>query len=404
MRYPTVERPLILAQQRVIRQICILTGCLAATTVGASFPAFAVLFGEVYYVLGLQDEEEIRNQTINFSILFIIVGVFTGIGTFLQMYMFGLAGVRMTTRIRKMAFGAMLRQEMGWYDEDANSVGALCARLSSDAGAVQGATGSRIGSILQAFSTLVLGIGLSMYYTWKMTLVSVVSIPLVLGAVFFEARVMAGQGMQEKKKMEAATRIAVEAISNIRTVAGLGKEDLFYNRYCVELDHVAKASRIRNRLRGVVFSCGLTAPFFGYALSLYYGGYLVAREGLSYQNVIKVSEALIFGSWMLGQALAFAPNFNTAKISAGRIFRLLDRVPEITSPPGSEGKDVNWVSLLRYYIGRVSSLRESSVYSAFQVLCSPSPLYTCVFSVGHVKRIIFARLESEHCDTKSSTC
>ncbi|KAK0086065.1 hypothetical protein PV325_003921 [Microctonus aethiopoides] len=319
-----------------------IVGCLAAATVGASFPAFAVLFGEVYYVLGLQDENEVRHETINFSILFLIVGVITGIGTFLQMYTFGLAGVRMTTRLRKMTFDAMLRQEMGWYDEDSNSVGALCARLSSDAAAVQGATGSRIGAILQALSTLVLGIGLSMYYTWKMTLVSIVSIPLVLGAVFFEARIMSGQGMQEKKKMECATRIAVEAISNIRTVASLGKERAFLERYCVELNHVAAATRTRNRLRGLVFSCGQTTPYFGYALSLYYGGYLVAKEGLNYQDVIKVSEALIFGSWMLGQALAFAPNFNTAKISAGRIFRLLDRVPEITSSPGSEGMDVDW--------------------------------------------------------------
>ncbi|KAK2584731.1 hypothetical protein KPH14_007064 [Odynerus spinipes] len=319
-----------------------LIGCLAAGTVGASFPAFAVLFGQVYYVLGLQDEDEVRNETVNFAILFIIVGVVTGVGTFLQMYMFGLAGVRMTTRIRRITFGAMLKQEMGWFDDEQNSVGALCARLSSDAGAVQGATGSRIGAILQALSTLVLGIGLSMYYTWKMTLVSVVSIPLVLGAVFFEARIMSGQGLQEKKKMECATRIAIEAISNIRTVASLSKEDAFFSRYCVELDHVARATRTRNRLRGLVFSCGQTTPYFGYALSLYYGGYLVAREGLSYQDVIKVSEALIFGSWMLGQALAFAPNFNTAKISAGRIFRLLDRVPEISSPPGSEGKDLDW--------------------------------------------------------------
>ncbi|XP_018348574.1 PREDICTED: multidrug resistance protein homolog 49-like isoform X2 [Trachymyrmex septentrionalis] len=319
-----------------------LIGCLAAATVGASFPAFAILFGDIYGVLNLPDAEEVMKETIFLSILFIVVGLITGIGTFLQMHMFGLAGVRMTTRIRKMTFSAMLKQDMGWYDEDKNSVGALCARLSSDAAAVQGATGTRIGSMLQAFSTLVIGISISMYYSWKMTLVSVVSIPLVLGAVFFEARVMGGQGMEEKKKMESATRVAVEAITNIRTVASLNKEEVFLKRYCVELDHVARAMRIRNRLRGLVYSCGQTIPMFSYAISLYYGGYLVAREDLSYEKVIKISEALIFGSWMLGQALAFAPNFNTAKISAGKIFKLLDRVPEITSPPGSEGKDLDW--------------------------------------------------------------
>ncbi|XP_018398759.1 PREDICTED: multidrug resistance protein homolog 49 [Cyphomyrmex costatus] len=319
-----------------------LIGSLAAATVGASFPAFAILFGDIYGILNLPNAEEVMNDTILMSILFIVVGLITGVGTFLQMHMFGLAGVRMTTRIRKMTFSAMLKQDMGWYDEDKNSVGALCARLSSDAAAVQGATGTRIGSMLQAFSTLVIGISISMYYSWKMTLVSVVSIPLVLAAVFFEARVIGGQGMQEKKKMESATRVAVEAITNIRTVASLNKEEVFLKRYCVELDHVAQAMRIRNKLRGLVYSCGQTIPMFGYAISLYYGGYLVAREGLSYEKVIKISEALIFGSWMLGQALAFAPNFNTAKISAGKIFKLLDRVPEITSPPGSEGKDLDW--------------------------------------------------------------
>ncbi|XP_071641827.1 multidrug resistance protein homolog 49 isoform X1 [Temnothorax longispinosus] len=319
-----------------------LTGCIAAGVVGASFPAFAIIFGDIYWVLNLPEPADVMKYTIFLSILFIVIGVITGISTFLQMYMFGLAGVRMTTRIRKTAFSAMLKQEMGWYDEDLNSVGALCARLSADAAAVQGATGTRIGSMLQAFSTLVIGIGISLYYTWKMTLVSVVSIPLVLAAVFFEARVMGGQGMQEKKKMESATRVAVEAITHIRTVASLNKEDVFFKRYCVELNRVAQATRIRNRLRGLVYSCGQTTPMFGYAISLYYGGYLVAREGLEYDKVIKVSEALIFGSWMLGQALAFAPNFQTAKISAGRIFKLLDRVPEITSPPGSEGKDLDW--------------------------------------------------------------
>ena len=52
-----------------------------------------------------------------------------------------------------------------------------------------------------------------------------------------------------------------------------------------------------------------------------------------------VSEALIFGSWMIGQALAFAPNVNSAKISAKRIFLELDRIPKILSKPKSKDED-----------------------------------------------------------------
>jgi ATP-binding cassette subfamily B (MDR/TAP) protein 1 len=54
------------------------------------------------------------------------------------MYLFGLAGVQLTARLRVAAFSAMLRQEIGWFDEEKNSVGTLCARLSGDAASVQG--------------------------------------------------------------------------------------------------------------------------------------------------------------------------------------------------------------------------------------------------------------------------
>ena len=56
----------------------------------------------------------------------------------LQAYMFALSGEILTSRLRKLTFAAMLRQEVGWFDEDKNSVGALCSRLSGDAASVQG--------------------------------------------------------------------------------------------------------------------------------------------------------------------------------------------------------------------------------------------------------------------------
>jgi ATP-binding cassette, subfamily B (MDR/TAP), member 1 len=54
------------------------------------------------------------------------------------MYAFGVAGERLTLRLRSQAFAATLRQEVAYFDSEANSVGALCARLSQDAANVQG--------------------------------------------------------------------------------------------------------------------------------------------------------------------------------------------------------------------------------------------------------------------------
>ena len=58
--------------------------------------------------------------------------------------MFTIAGEHLTLRMRRLAFEAMLSQEIGWFDEPTNGTGALCARLSADAAAIQGVSSTYI--------------------------------------------------------------------------------------------------------------------------------------------------------------------------------------------------------------------------------------------------------------------
>lgn len=265
----------------------IVTGTLASCIVGASFPAFAVLFGEMYGILSLDDPVEIQKNANFYSLLFLGLGVTTGISTFIQTYMFNFAGVKLTSRLRSMTFNAMMSQDMGWFDDARNAVGALCARLAGDCASVQGATGSRIGSIVQAGSVIFIGIGISFYYNWKMTLVASVSIPIVLISIVMEARLVETSNIKEKFAMENATKMAVEAISNIRTVASLGQEPHVLRRYMYEIDNVDEYCQKKSRFRGFVFGLGQTVPLMGYGLSLWYGGTLVAKREMPYENVIK---------------------------------------------------------------------------------------------------------------------
>ena len=103
--------------------------------------------------------------------------------------MFAIAGEYLTQRMRKLAFSAMLRQEMGWYDQPENSVGALLSRLSADTGAVQGATGSRIGAILHSVFTLLISVITSLVLEWRLGLVGCLFVPLVLIATVAQHKV-----------------------------------------------------------------------------------------------------------------------------------------------------------------------------------------------------------------------
>ncbi|CAG0893493.1 unnamed protein product [Darwinula stevensoni] len=309
----------------------ILVGVISAAAMGASMPVYAILFGDVLGTLSIAEPDEARAEGNYYAVLFLGVGVASGIAQFFMAYMFAIAGEKLTHRMRKVTFAAMMKQEMAWYDDVRHSTGALCARLSSDASSMQGATGSRMGTVTQSVTTIIMAIALSLYYSWKLGLVTMVFVPFLVICAFFEARIIHGQNILAKKSLENASKVAVEAISNIRTVAGLRREVTFHDMFMERMIKPHRQAQRRSHMRGMIFGMAQSIPFFAYAACMFYGGYLIRTEGLGYDDVFKVAEGLILGTMMVGQAMAFAPNYNQALISSARIFQLLDRVPDIDS-------------------------------------------------------------------------
>ena len=99
-----------------------------------------------------------------------------------------------------------------------------------------------------------------------------------------------GHDNVEKKALGKANKLAIEAISNIRTVASLRKENYFVEEYNKELAGPHESSRSRSHLRGIVFGFAQSMPFFAYGGCMFYGGYLVYSERLPYKVVFTVAE------------------------------------------------------------------------------------------------------------------
>ena len=65
---------------------------------------------------------------------------------------FSISGGKLTTRLRSRSFKVMLKQEMGWHDEEKNSTGALTAQLAEDARLVQGVSQSIVVYSIDSYS------------------------------------------------------------------------------------------------------------------------------------------------------------------------------------------------------------------------------------------------------------
>lgn len=101
----------------------------------------------------------------------------------------------------------MLKQEIAWFDDKRNGTGTLCAQLSNEASAVQGATGQRIGLILQSISTLILSVGIAMWYEWRLGFVALCFTPVLLLSIYFQVILMRQENMGSAKALEKSTKV-----------------------------------------------------------------------------------------------------------------------------------------------------------------------------------------------------
>ncbi|KAL0852199.1 hypothetical protein ABMA28_000423 [Loxostege sticticalis] len=316
----------------------IVIGSIAAFIQGACFPVFAWLFGYASGIFVLSDYAQIIYLADLYSGMFIVVAAVAGISMCLQSTTFTNAGLKMTSRLRHQYFAALLKQEIGFYDKESNTVGALCARLSGDTAEVQGATGLRIGLILQGTSSVVVGFIMAICYDWKLTLVGTAFLPLMVGSIWLEGIVSQKSQADERDAMETATTVATEAVVSIRTVQSLGIESLFLDKFKDALVDSCRAVAKKTRWRGLVLGLGIYVPFLSYCSATVYGTYLVAREGLDYKIVLLVNEAVMYGAYMLGQSLVYAPSFNSAKACGARILSIINRTPKVRTEDGVKDK------------------------------------------------------------------
>lgn len=121
--------------------------------------------------------------------------------------------------------------------------------------------------------------------------------------------------------------IVVESLLNIRTVASLTLEETKLFEFRKSLEAENPRPMLNNFLKGSGFGLGQFFQFYGIALMIWFGAWLLNNfpEKYSFRDFIISMFGLFFSLYGLTVALEGATDRNKAKLAADRIFSLIDR-------------------------------------------------------------------------------
>ncbi|KAF4721741.1 (ABC) transporter, partial [Perkinsus olseni] len=91
---------------------------------------------------------------------------------------------------------------------------------------------------------------------------------------------------------------------------------------------------------GLAYGTSTCMMFLAYAAGFYYGGYLIEEQGVGFQAMLQSLMAVMLGSIGVGNALAFVPDLDDAKVAAHDVLEILDTESKINAvrPTGSVEK------------------------------------------------------------------
>ncbi|KAL3834874.1 hypothetical protein ACJIZ3_009610 [Penstemon smallii] len=308
----------------------LLFGSLAAGAHGVIFPMFGLLLSTAIRIF-FEPPHELRKDSRFWALMFFVLGLSTVLILPLQNSFFGIAGGKLIQRIRSLTFRKVVHQEISWFDDPANSSGAIGARLSTDASTVKSLVGDALGLIVQNMSTVIVGLVIAFTANWIMAIIMLAVLPLIGLQGFLQMRFYKGFSADAKAMYEEASQVANDAVSSIRTVSSFSAEDKVMKMYENKCEGPLKQGVRLGVVSGASFGVGSLALYCSQAFCFYIGALLIKHDKATFGEVFKVFFALTMSAIGVSQATSTAPDLNKVKDSTASIFKILDSKPKIDS-------------------------------------------------------------------------
>jgi len=214
-----------------------------------------------------------------------------------------------------------------------SKTGDLMARAINDINAVRMATGMGIIALTDGFVLGVATIGFMLYINPLLTAIALIPAPLLIYATRILARRMSTGYERVQSTFADLTEEAREAFAGIRVVKSYGKESWEYDKIKEEGENYLSENMQLAKTMAFFFPAMGIFANLGLAIVIWMGGRLTILGDITTGDFVAFISYLYLLAWPL-TAIGWVTNLiQRGSASMRRINRVLEEVPEITSPP-----------------------------------------------------------------------
>ncbi len=263
--------------------------------------------------------------------------------------------------LRQLFYAHLQRLELGFFDSQ--QTGQLMSRATVDLQSIRFFLGYGLIFITQNLLTIALASAVMFILEPWLALVALAPAPFVIYAASRYNRVSRPAVQEVQQRIAELTAEAEENVSGIRIVKAFAREEHQLFRFRRAVSRVFDQSIYSTRLQAFYSPLLGFLPQLGIALVLLIGGRQVIAGNLSLGNftAFYTYVAMLAGPMrMLGMTLGMAQR---AIASGNRLFEILDREPQIESPPDAPslpdgGGQVELRGVTLRYDGAAAALTE----------------------------------------------
>ncbi|MGP1574272.1 ABC transporter ATP-binding protein [Selenomonas sp.] len=263
----------------------------------------------------------------------VVVFFFRGVFYYGQSYLVSFVGQRVVIDIREALFEKFQRMPLAYFDRQ--QTGAIMSYVTNDVQALQSALVDKLIEFVTESSVLIGSIVLMFYLDWKLTLITLITVPLVGQAMNIFGKKLKQSGTVIQERLADINSLLQESISAVRVVKSFVRERheiaRFHRQNELNFQAEMKNVQLTSLLTPTVeFLAAITVTFI-----LWIGGYEVVQGDLTAGSLVAFLTYAVNLANPVKRISRIYGTIQRAMAAVDRVFGVLDMEETIHDKEGA---------------------------------------------------------------------